>query len=66
MSDIKYVKEVNYGDNINNYAMGDELTVTITLREYRELLLGSGKQLDNIEFKVSQMSEILRDIKDSI
>ena len=35
----KFSKSVpEYGDNVNNYIVPHELTVTITLREYRSLL----------------------------
>lgn len=44
MSEIKYSKETsNYGDNIFNYVAPDEITVTITLAEYRDLVDFKGK-----------------------
>ena len=39
MAEMKYSKEMgNYGDNPNNYVAPDEITVRITLAEYRELV----------------------------
>ena len=34
----KFRKNTDYGDDVNNYAIPNELTVTITLREYKKLL----------------------------
>lgn len=34
----EFSKSANYGDNVDNYVIPRELTVTITLREYRNLL----------------------------
>ncbi len=39
MAEHTYKKEVSgYSDSTNNYIAPDEITVTITLREYRELV----------------------------
>ena len=39
MAETKYSKEMgNYGDDPNNYVAPDEITVRITLAEYRELV----------------------------
>lgn len=39
MAEVTYKKETsNYNDSINNYVAPDEITVTITLKEYRELV----------------------------
>lgn len=44
MAEVTYAKEVkNYDDNPKNYVAQDELLVTITLAEYRELVEFKGK-----------------------
>lgn len=41
----KFEKEANtWGDCANNYVIPHELTITITLREYRELLTKSAEE----------------------
>lgn len=44
MAEMTYAKEVkSYDDNPKNYVAQDELLVTITLAEYRELVEFKGK-----------------------
>lgn len=38
MAEMKYAKETDYGNNKNDYIAPDEITVTITLAEYRDLV----------------------------
>lgn len=38
MAEVKYKKETEYKDSENNYVLDGEITVTITLNEYRELV----------------------------
>lgn len=35
---LEFKKEISYGDDRNNYILPKEITVTITLNEYRELV----------------------------
>ena len=38
MATYDFKKDVDYSDNRNNYVIDGEITVTITLAEYRELV----------------------------
>lgn len=38
MADTKFSKEVDYSLNKNDFVLDNEITVTITLNEYRELV----------------------------
>lgn len=57
MAEQKFSKDTNWG-NVNDFYGEDEITVTITLREYRELLKAS--------FKFDKMDELERVKKDYI
>lgn len=50
MAEQKFSKDTNWG-NANDFYGEDEITVTITLREYRELLKASVKfdKMDELE-----------------
>lgn len=57
MAEQKFSKDTNWG-SANDFYGEDEITVTITLREYRELLKAS--------FKFDKMDELERVRKDYV
>lgn len=51
MAEQTFKKDAGWGNSINDFYGEDEITVTITLREYRELLKASVKfeKMDDLE-----------------
>ena len=49
MADNKFSKEVDYSLNQNDFVLDNEITVTITLHEYRELVENDATSKARIE-----------------
>lgn len=49
MADNKFSKEVDYSLNQNDFVLDNEITVTITLHEYRELVENNATSKARIE-----------------
>lgn len=63
-NNYNFLKRVeNYGDDINNYEIPCELTVTITLNEYRNLVVKNAQSWLEIERRDRQIAELQDEIR---
>lgn len=61
---FKFAKETDWGMDRDNFAIPMELTVTITLDEYRDLVSCKAKHDYQISEKVNKISELEKQIKE--
>lgn len=66
----KYGKEmIGYGENKHDYVSQDEITVTITLAEYRELVEKNAtrhQEIEKINAKMNEKDREIQRLKDKI
>lgn len=61
---FKFVKETDWSTDRDNFAIPMELTVTITLDEYRDLVSCKAKHDYQISEKTNKISELEKQVKE--
>lgn len=64
--EITFTKNTGYSDNVNNYILPKEITVTITLNEYRKLVEENARANYKLNAVINEKSDEITKLKEEI